>query len=922
MPRQVPTTARKRHVATGCNVALFSCALLAGLPGRVEAAGSCPAIVNLTVKEFATAAMLVTLGLILFSMGFEKLEHLLLHKPSKVTRPVVRSMFQELTGLGFLGVVLFVIESTPALTTLSKAMLGDDNADALASVIHQVHMALFLVLCIFLANVLLLMIMAMRQQKKWSERELACLDRKELVHGYSSFISRPRRDNPCERLYRWLCVAHHESYERLVYNAMRARFIKPGGDSETKSSRVAIEAADDGSMLIELNNRNAEAYRKKLMVYAFQSKDPCRFDKHWGPSTGSGGDFVIVGVDGDLYSCPRATFEATYEPIAGEPHRYRKTGVMYARHMSHAFKVRTDNGFQRGAAGSYLVQDAQSGQQYCVTSVEFERLYEPVNVAHVRSVKDLPRDFDFGMYLTVRLGNTLGEIVTLEWHTWCIILSVVAIMWLTILTDVTILFFVVNQCVGIGWSCCNVLYLRKMYSIRDHLVPRNLVNRAAASGSFVVPTHKSNVAAAQAAAPPTTVQVLPDGGDTEEGKAQFAGAGAGAGAGDGSDETKGGPPSVSTNPSVRMLQQGSTLGGSTPKNGYTYVNSAGATTVVSGDALSGRGNANRPLYLDLPPRAQACCSRRPANQHEQLFWCGHKGVENVKEFVRANILFMSMFLAVNCMILEADCTAENFCAVRMVLIVVPQLINIFSLPRVVTAYVVVSNIEMLRKNKVVGEIVRKQRTEKAMRALRLLSALRAYTKKVTAEIVPANDPEAARKAYVKSRDRIRGAAERVYGKAGTATYLKRRHEFKEAFAIFDRESTGHVRKENIKSLFELLGLGDSAEQAAACIVAELDVDGQGTVEFEEFFNWTAAQREDQDPEELTRDIFNIIDRDHSHDITASELRDTLSSLGAVMSPEDIMRTVADADHDGSGTIGFHEFAALMKKHMKEAQMHA
>jgi len=167
---------------------------------------------------------------------------------------------------------------------------------------------------------------------------------------------------------------------------------------------------------------------------------------------------------------------------------------------------------------------------------------------------------------------------------------------------------------------------------------------------------------------------------------------------------------------------------------------------------------------------------------------------------------------------------------------------------------------------------------------------------------------------------IHGAAVRVYGKPGTANYIRRRHEFKEAFAIFDRESNGHVRVENIQSLFELLGLAESAESAARAIVAELDVDGRGSVEFEEFFDWTAAQHEDVDTHALTRDIFNIIDRDRSEDITATELRDTLSSLGAVMSPEDIMRTVADADHDGSGTIGFHEFEALMRKHMKAESM--
>ena len=104
------------------------------------AAGGASAVETLSRQSFASAAVLVTVFLILFSIGFEKAEHFMLHRPSKVTRPVVRSMFQELTGLGFLGVVLFVVESTPLVTSLSKELFGSTHGSDLASVIHQVHM--------------------------------------------------------------------------------------------------------------------------------------------------------------------------------------------------------------------------------------------------------------------------------------------------------------------------------------------------------------------------------------------------------------------------------------------------------------------------------------------------------------------------------------------------------------------------------------------------------------------------------------------------------------------------------------------------------------------------------------------------------------------------------------------------------------
>ena len=54
------------------------------------------------------------------------------------------------------------------------------------------------------------------------------------------------------------------------------------------------------------------------------------------------------------------------------------------------------------------------------------------------------------------------------------------------------------------------------------------------------------------------------------------------------------------------------------------------------------------------------------------------------------LLFMSMFLAVNCMILSSiECGWENGCPARSLLIFVPQIMNVVLLPRLITAYVLV-----------------------------------------------------------------------------------------------------------------------------------------------------------------------------------------------------------------------------------------
>ena len=155
---------------------------------------------------------------------------------------------------------------------------------------------------------------------------------------------------------------------------------------------------------------------------------------------------------------------------------------------------------------------------------------------------------------------------------------------------------------------------------------------------------------------------------------------------------------------------------------------------------------------------------------------------------------------------------------------------------------------------------------------------------------------------------------------------------------------------NIVSMLDLVGFADTAREAAEMIVNEVDGDHSGTIEFEEFFDWIASmgtscservrfricflanltnsacvcalngclfpctdEAHEVSPHALVESIFKMIDRDRSNDITVAELRDTLTSLGAVMTAEDVLAIVREADHDGDGNINRHEFEVRKRK---------
>jgi len=62
-----------------------------------------------------------------------------------------------------------------------------------------------------------------------------------------------------------------------------------------------------------------------------------------------------------------------------------------------------------------------------------------------------------------------------------------------------------------------------------------------------------------------------------------------------------------------------------------------------------------------------------------------------------------------------------------------------------------------------------------------------------------------------------------------------------------------------------------------------------------------------------REIFNLVDRDGGGEITKDELGELMDTLGIDASPEEIDAMISEIDQDGSGSIDFEEFVAVMSR---------
>ena len=95
------------------------------------------------------------------------------------------------------------------------------------------------------------------------------------------------------------------------------------------------------------------------------------------------------------------------------------------------------------------------------------------------------------------------------------------------------------------------------------------------------------------------------------------------------------------------------------------------------------------------------------------------------------------------------------------------------------------------------------------------------------------------------------------------------------------------------------------------MINEVDVDGNGTIDFPEFLSLMARKMKDTDTEEELIDAFKVFDRDGNGLISAAELRHVMTNLGEKLTDEEVDEMIKEADIDGDGHINYEEFVKMM-----------
>jgi calcium-dependent protein kinase len=139
-----------------------------------------------------------------------------------------------------------------------------------------------------------------------------------------------------------------------------------------------------------------------------------------------------------------------------------------------------------------------------------------------------------------------------------------------------------------------------------------------------------------------------------------------------------------------------------------------------------------------------------------------------------------------------------------------------------------------------------------------------------------------------------------------------RNELLSQFQTWDKNGDGVLSKEEIFEGYKALYGELKASEEADKIMESCDLDGNGTIDYNEFLAATMNRNKILSKTNLEA-AFAAFDKDGSGKISADEIMMIFNKSGNLEDKARIQKIIDEADENGDGEISFDEFKVLMSK---------
>ena len=119
-------------------------------------------------------------------------------------------------------------------------------------------------------------------------------------------------------------------------------------------------------------------------------------------------------------------------------------------------------------------------------------------------------------------------------------------------------------------------------------------------------------------------------------------------------------------------------------------------------------------------------------------------------------------------------------------------------------------------------------------------------------------------------------------------------EYRDAFELFDKDKDGTITAKELANVMKSLNQ-DPTENELNEMIAEVDIDGNGQIDFEEFVCLMNKRSKETDTEEEVINAFKVFDKDGQGLISSSELYHIMTTLGDKLTEEEVQEMIQEAD---------------------------
>ena len=137
------------------------------------------------------------------------------------------------------------------------------------------------------------------------------------------------------------------------------------------------------------------------------------------------------------------------------------------------------------------------------------------------------------------------------------------------------------------------------------------------------------------------------------------------------------------------------------------------------------------------------------------------------------------------------------------------------------------------------------------------------------------------------------------------------------------DALGNDREEEEAITIDILGgimrrmFQNPTERELLDMVREVDEDGSGNIEFNEFVALMASSNKKLDSKFEMNEAFRVFDQDNDGAITRDELRRVFKSIGCSLTEEECEMMIREVDKTGTGAIHQDDFVRLMSMSQRD-----